>query len=178
MLRQLLTQKLKEASVINMSSILSSLNFTANNLLILSFHFYEANWLILIYYIVCVISIWTIYSNSLVLRVKKLEHNTRTKFYFKQLDIYLGFLFLKVTFIKCFFRVFLLLFLGNLPILYCYLGEVTNICFIFEAHSQNICYHRKWNHQLEFNSCTKLTEFHFALMLLGKAWIYLFSLQK
>ena len=39
----------------------------------------------------------------------------------------------------------------------------------------NGCRHKKWNRWFEFKSCTRLFAFHFALMHLGKEWIYLFN---
>ena len=41
----------------------------------------------------------------------------------------------------------------------------------------NVYRRRKWTQQHEFNSWTSLIAFHIALILLGKVWIQLFSLQ-
>ena len=55
--------------------------------------------------------------------------------------------------------------------------------YIYIYNSQRRCpwcngYHRrKWTRQHEFKSWTRLIAFHIALILLGKVWIQLFSLQ-
>ena len=54
--------------------------------------------------------------------------------------------------------------------------SMNNLIKVIHAYHNDYC-HRKWNQRTKFKSWTRLVVFHFVLIPLEKAWIYLFFLQ-
>ena len=62
----------------------------------------------------------------------------------------------------------------NFPAMWC---DWSLLCLLWRCPWCNGYHHKIWTWRYEFNSWTRLIAFHIALILLGKVWIQLFSLQ-